>query len=557
MFKNVIDRIRHLVQPSSLLVVSIILNVILGLFLFKGNDVFTQKNLSSVKGAARAEFLTAPIQLSGNKEIENFSFSVPPDALKGKDTLSITLDLNGVCLLPAASSLVSFTDELGKKHSTSLHDHVENCANGTQTATIALSSFFGNKTFPNVAAFDVQVWSPTFFAIDIQSISVENKVLGASTRRTSRRIQSSRLISSRIKPTHAPRRPTATLTPGVTITPTLTPSLFPTAFPSATLAPSATPTPFPTATLTPTPTHATNQWSIRSTSSMKETKDRVCNQRDATFITNWVNTAYELGVTHIAVETPYDNPNCGSAVQYTKSWVDAIHAKGLKVWHRHMPLAFEGIYDIPKNSSTNYLSQISSYIQANPTFFREGDIFTPIPEPQNGGIQGITYCPQGICMFTGATHFNAWLRDAITSSENAFSSIGLGGKMRVGYYGFDGFVAWGDNNPDWDGILEDATVAKMGNITIDHYPEIVGDTMENDLNELQAKYPNVPIIIGEWGTITGGDVEQQVRNSMQAAKRPNVIGFNYWHMGTGGNEALVNDDLSKRVHFDEVQGFFR
>jgi hypothetical protein len=96
----------------------------------------------------------------------------------------------------------------------------------------------------------------------------------------------------------------------------------------------------------------------------------------------------------------------------------------------------------------------------------------------------------------------------------------------------------------------------MGNITIDHYPEAVGDTMDNDLNELQAKYPSTPIIIGEWGTITPDNLEQQVLNSMQAAKRPNVVGFNYWHLGMGGNEALINDDFSQRIQYDEVQSFF-
>ena len=96
----------------------------------------------------------------------------------------------------------------------------------------------------------------------------------------------------------------------------------------------------------------------------------------------------------------------------------------------------------------------------------------------------------------------------------------------------------------------------MGNITIDHYPEIVGDTMENDLNELQSIYPGVPIIIGEWGTITGGDIVSSVTRSMQASVRPSVIGFNYWHMGMGGNEALINSDFTKRANFDAVKAFF-
>jgi hypothetical protein len=290
---------------------------------------------------------------------------------------------------------------------------------------------------------------------------------------------------------------------------------------------------------------------------MKETKDKICNQDSPAFIDSWVAKAVELGVNYIAVETPYDSPACGDSLKYTKSWVDGIRKQGLNVWHRHMPLAFEGIYDTKKDSSKDYLTLIGNYIKNNPSLFKAGDIFTPIPEPQNGGINGITYCPQNICIFNSAASFNAWLRQAISVSESAFSEIGLGGQIRIGYYGFDGFVAWGDNNPDWEGILEDATVAAMGNITIDHYPEIVGDTMENDLNELQQKYPGVPIIIGEWGTITGGDVVSQVNSSMKAAMRKNVIGFNYWHQGMGGKEALIGDDFSSNIQFNSVKTFFR
>jgi hypothetical protein len=290
---------------------------------------------------------------------------------------------------------------------------------------------------------------------------------------------------------------------------------------------------------------------------MKETKDRLCGQRDAAFIKRWVDSAADLGVNYISIETPYDSPSCGDTIVYTKRWIDAIRGRGLKVWHRHMPLAFEGIYETRKDPNVDYTKLISDYIKAHPDFFAEGDIFTPIPEPQNGGIRGVNYCSFGICVFSGASHFNSWIRTVMDESESAFTSVGLGGKMKIGYFGFDGYIAWGDNNPDWNGILEDETVEKMGNITIDHYPEIVGGTMETDLSELEARYPNIPIIIGEWGTITGSNFEQQVKTSMQASRRPSVVGFNYWHMGVGGNEELIREDFSLRSQYDEVRGFFR
>ncbi len=320
---------------------------------------------------------------------------------------------------------------------------------------------------------------------------------------------------------------------------------------------SSTSNPIPTVTPTiaPTPINSGKTWDIQSVSSMKETKDKICGQDDPTFIGKWLDKAKELGVNYVAVETPYDNPSCGNSLAYTKAWVDAIRARGMKVWHRHMYITFEGIYGANK-SKADYLTMISDYIKNNPSLFAAGDIFTPQPEPQNGGIQGFTGCDQGVCQYSSIADFNKWLRDAIDTSNQAFSSIGLGGQMKVGYYGLDGFVVWGCNNPDWHGILEDATVQKMGNLTIDHYPELIGQTMNQGLNDLQAKYPNVPIIIGEWGSAGTTDVEQQVQNSMGAAKRPGVVGFNYWHMGMGGNEALINSDFSNRIQYKDVQSFF-
>jgi hypothetical protein len=296
-------------------------------------------------------------------------------------------------------------------------------------------------------------------------------------------------------------------------------------------------------------------WTIQSVSSMKETKDKICGQDDQAYIEKWVDKAKELGANYVAVETPYDNPSCGNSVEYTKKWIDVIRSRGLKVWHRHMFTAFEGIYGAQKTRD-DYLSKTAQYIKDHPNFFKAGDIFTPQPEPQNGGIQGFTGCDQGVCQYASIADFNKWLRDAIDVSNQAFSQIGLGGQMKVGYYGFDGFVTWGSNNPDWHGILEDATVQKMGNITIDHYPELIGQTMEQGLNELQAKYPNTPIVIGEWGSAGSGDVQNQVNNSMGAAKRPNIIGFNYWHLGMGGNEALINSDFTNRPQFKDVQDFY-
>ena len=231
-----------------------------------------------------------------------------------------------------------------------------------------------------------------------------------------------------------------------------------------------------------------------------------------------------------------------------------------------MPLKHEGLYGQSKSGVDSFAEMISTYILINSAQFEEGDIFTPIPEPQNAGVQGVT-CSSG-CFYDTQKHFNHWLQDMLFVSELSFKALDMETtraaydpeKVNIGYYGFDGFVAWGHNNPDWTGIITTKTLEKLGGtMTIDHYPEAVGTTMAADLAELLATIPSIQrIVIGEWGTIQGGNTEQSVLNSMGAAATNSaVVGFNYWQPGPGGNEALWLSDWTNKSHFDEVLNIFR
>lgn len=604
---------------------------------------FNSLFLTSTKAVGETELLQLPWKLSGNNGAAEKYQAIPANSLIGKDTIRLTYNLHGTCILGGDASAIIF-DQNGWRY-ISLSNYGKNCFDGNQTVDIPLSKFSGMDLTKPVGTFHSRFWLNNQFNIDIisaQVFSASTTMPNPSPSATpiplpvnnaySGQYFSNRTLSgtptftrndseinftwNHLGPVNnfpvdnfsvrwtkvvnlnaGTYRFTTTADDGVRVfvdgvkvidgwkdqgatTYTKDVSLgtdnhnlvveyyengggsvmrfsynqISTA--TSTPAPSVIPTPTPIPTPVPTNNPGVGSWAIQSVSSMKESKDRICSPRDAAWIGRWVDKAKELGANYVAVETPYENPSCGNATAYTKVWVDIIRSRGLKVWHRHMPLAFEGIYSVNKTKG-DYLNTISSYIRNNPGLFAEGDIFTPIPEPQNGGISGITHCAFGVCQFDNAPMFNKWLRDAIDTSESAFGTVGLGRKIKIGYYGFDGFVAWGANNPDWNGIIEDATIAKMGNLTIDHYPELIGTSMKTDLDELQAMYPNVPIIFGEWGSTGSTNLEQQVINSMGAAKRPNIVGFNYWHMGMGGNEALINDDFTNRAQFDEVQSFFK
>jgi hypothetical protein len=470
--------------------------------------------------AGGVELLVSPWHLSALAEAVETYHEIDENILLGKTGLELTFNLNGTCILDGDASAVIF-DQDGWKM-IELSNYGENCKEGNQTVVVPLNDFRDINTKevldinkPLTGLFHVRFWYFEPYTIDILSAILKGGVQDNT-------------VGEVVKDD---------VDNAVSETPVLI---------------------LPPTEPVHTPFQLAGGWQIRSVDAMKDTKDAICNQRPRSWIERFVDMTVELGANYIAISTPYENPPCGDAGQYTKLWIEVIRSRGVKVWHRQMPLAFENIYNAGKHTGGRNLDIVANYIKANRENYREGDIVTPIPEPQNGGISGITHCAYGHCQFASSADFNSWLREAMNKTNSALTDIGLGGKVGVGYFGFDGFVAWGANNPDWNGILEDETVRLMGNITIDHYPEAIGSTMEQGLNELETRYPGVDIVIGEWGTINGGDVKAQVRQTMQAAKRPSVKGFNYWQFGpSGAGEQLINNDFSKRPHFEDVQWFFK
>lgn len=439
------------------------------------------------------QLLSHTWRLSGNHTQVVASQMINPTMFIGKTAITITYNLHGTCLLSGDASTLEFMQNGWK--TISLYDFGQNCKNGEQRVTIPLADFKDKVTGKSFAIGNpnVRLLQARFWNNAKFAIAISSLTLSATS----------------------------------------------------------------TQVLATQNTSAQQTWPIQSIDAMKSTKDAVCYQHSDAWIDMWVTRAGELGANYVAISTPYDSPSCGDALAYTKKWIAIIRKHGLKVWHRDMPLAFEGIYSTPKSNASNFIDLITNYIKANPDEYENGDIFTPIPEPQNGGILGVTYCAQSICQFSSAQAFNAWLRNSMTASQNAFDSIGKTG-VNIGYFGFDGFVTWGDHNPDWHGILDNATLQQMGNITIDHYPEVVNETMQQGLDTLQQKYPTFPIIIGEWGAVTGVNVDQQIQTDMGAAKTHNVIGFNYWQFGPGGSgEQLINSDFSSRSAFFAVQSFYK
>lgn len=313
----------------------------------------------------------------------------------------------------------------------------------------------------------------------------------------------------------------------------------------------ATPTLLPTQTISKSKT-----WEIQSIDSMKETKDRVENQRSDDFINRWLDAAVELGATHVAIDTPMTSPKGNQSIDYTRKWLQPLRGRGLKVNHRHPILSMEGDYGVHKDPNQDFVRIIDAYIRTNRDFFQDGDLFG-IPEITNVGINGVN-CSSN-CIFSNKDLFNLFLQKYTIQTRQAFSDIGLSGVRVGGFEGYDGFIAAGLNNPNWQGksFLDHQTVEIFGNIiAIDHYPKNIA-TMDSDLRVIQSIWPGRKLFIGECGMING-ESPMEFRQCLEVFRQhTEIFGMNYWHMGMGGPESLLNEDFSKRPNFYELQAVYK
>jgi len=426
-----------------------------------------------------------------------------------KASLTLTYDLNGTCILGGDASAIIF-DQNGWKY-VSLSSYGQNCIDGNQTVTIPLSAF-GLNLSQNVGTFHARFWkSGGPWTVDISS---------------------------------------AVLNDIVYPTPYSTPYSTPYQTPYA--------TPYPT----PTPT-----WGIQGVDVMKYSKDVLCNPPTQTFMNQEADKAAEVGANYLSISGFYDSPTCGSALTILTNWVNTARAHNLKVWFRMKDLKFEGDYSQPKTFNPDGMRHqklMVDWIAAN-NLVQNGDIFTPNAEPQNGGINGVTYCGSPAnCQFTGKSDFNIWLQQIHIMADLGFKAKGLTG-VKVGYYGFDGFIAAGLGNPDWQGQsqLEASTIAMMGPVAIDHYPETIGHTLAQDMAYIkQALGANTRLIVSEYGTITTSNETTQATQlndfaTTVADPANNFDGFNYWHLGPGGNEALIRSDFTNKPTFGILQSYYQ
>ncbi len=263
-------------------------------------------------------------------------------------------------------------------------------------------------------------------------------------------------------------------------------------------------------------------------------------------IANDVNLSASLNTTHITVDTPYDYPD------YARQWVDAIRAAGKHVWFRMSYDSWLGIYGAaPTMTPAGYESAMRAFILAHPGLFQPGDIFDPCPEPEQGAYWAATYGPSwnwSPAPPNAATReYNAFVRDTSSIAAAAFQQIGVAG-VSTTVRSMNPFIVEHD--------LEPSTVAQLGRLTIDSYPE-AGTTdpaaaaraRVDEMNGIENQW-RVPIVLGEMGYSTQALVSDAVQEPVLSAEfralqgLPYLAGVNYW---TGAGYAAPDRYNGTRV----------
>lgn len=287
-------------------------------------------------------------------------------------------------------------------------------------------------------------------------------------------------------------------------------------------------------------------WEIRSVDTVKYSRDNAWAKLDEPeydeVIDKQVADIAGLGVSHIAISTPYD----AQFLPYLRRWVQMARKHRLNVWFRGNFSGWEKWFEYESIDRGQHKKLLSEFIISNPDLFEDGDIFTSCPECENGG--------PGDPRFTGdAEGHRKFLIEEYKISEESFKKINK--KVKSGYYSMNYDVA--------KLIMNRETTAALGGIvSIDHYvkdPAMVAEDARKISIESGGK-----VVLGEFGApipdINGDMNEQQQSRWIEEAlnevkKTDEIIGVNYW-VNIGGSTKLWNEDGTRRPAADTVRSFF-
>ncbi|HLZ61732.1 MAG TPA: hypothetical protein VKR06_32715 [Ktedonosporobacter sp.] len=303
-----------------------------------------------------------------------------------------------------------------------------------------------------------------------------------------------------------------------------------------------------------------------SIDTMKASRDTQTHPLSQGEITAIVQASAKLNVNYITVDTNWDYPD------YIQQWVTAIRAVGLHVWFRGHPNKWENNNGASGlMTPTEYATVEQRFITAHPAFFRSGDIFDACPEPEQGNYWKATYGEQWTSNApnTATRDYNAFIRATTDVADHALRNLGIAGVTTTIRSTNSFFASHAD-------VFEQATADRLGQITIDSYPEkgttdpaVAAQARVEELDTIERLW-HLPIVIGEMGYSNQMEVDDATQQAVLKAEfdairpLPYLAGVNYW-VGAGSNSAggytyilKKTDDLwSPRLAARELSTFYQ
>lgn len=281
----------------------------------------------------------------------------------------------------------------------------------------------------------------------------------------------------------------------------------------------------------------TNFWPVTAIDTMKYSRDAAGDQSVLLKIPQYVQEIADLHPNYIAIDTPYDE----EFYPVLRAWIDEARRNHLRVWFRGNFSGWEGWFGHAKFSDPHEHIQLTQqFISAHPELFQDGDIFSPVPEAENGVL--------GDPRQNGKVQeFNSFLQKSYDTCTTAFAAINK--KVDCGYFSVNGDIA--------KQVLTPQTVANTGNrVVIDHYVDST-EKMASDLDYLHNKFPQAKIVLGEFGApipdINGNMNDEEQAKFVKSLldvfvqKSSFVDGMNYWTFLGSSTELFTIDNTPKPV----------
>lgn len=260
---------------------------------------------------------------------------------------------------------------------------------------------------------------------------------------------------------------------------------------------------------------------IRCVDTMKWDKDTVTNQpSDATI--NAVLDAFKLlNLTHVAISVPMNStaemtahgstPYPRTIEDFTKVWVDAIHAHGWKVLFRGTLCEIEGIYNWPISTldTTALITKVNAYPLKGMM-----DLFAPVPEATGRVFSQPPFLPAPI----QDNYTKLFLGINTPYTSNNYTELASG----------------------WMPL---PIVANAKIVAVDHYgtSHLVSDLM-SDIRALKTKY-GYPVFWQEfadlWQAYDGAYLDSFFSGCKTLVDEGTLNGFSWWGGWAGNNESVI------------------